>query len=528
MNTVQLHMKVLAFGLCSLILAACGGGNDPPVPTLQASVPRPAANAASVSGVSAIAVHMFQALYGMAPSNADLIAHTAQAAADPSAFARNLTSSFASTSSAALAKLVLDNLGVTVTTVTAVNARGQSEYALLLDALGQMFAFHGADARGQIILNATNLLAGLESDATYGATAVRYNNQTSANFSYASNITNTVAATVSTATANAGATQNVAVGTLVTLDGSASTADVGRTLTYAWSLTTRPAGSAAVLSSLTAIKPTFTADLAGTYAASLIVNDGQGIGNTAATVSITAAAAVFTSTSASACASPGGDQIGILGDYAIATNTWGRGAITKFTECISGTTLGSVVGSGPLQTGVTAKIDWDWPYIDFSVKAYPEIFYWPNGTTLQPIAFVNVGGLTVNHDATLSATGDYNLAYDIWVDSTSVIGQWPHKAEIMIKVHGTWTDSPVVDTVSFDGHPYDVIVGPGGGGQWKFIVFQSKSPLLKASIRIKPMLDYLVTKQHLLITDYISTIEFGSELIQGQGSATINSYSVTR
>lgn len=75
--------------------------------------------------------------------------------------------------------------------------------------------------------------------------------------------------------ANAGSAQNVVVGTVVTLDGSASTDADGNALTYAWTLTTKPAGSAASLSSATSVKPTFTADVAGTYGASLIVSDGQ-------------------------------------------------------------------------------------------------------------------------------------------------------------------------------------------------------------------------------------------------------------
>lgn len=219
------HPRLLALTLATLFLASCGGGAEPPVTAIETSVPRPAANAATVSGGSAVAVHMYQALYGLAPSNASLNTYTAQATADPSAFARNLANNFASTSSTALAKLVLDNLGVTAMTVLAVNGQGQSEYAILLDALGQMFTFYGPDARGQIILNATNLLAGLESDSTYGVTAVSYNNQATANFAYSSNSANTVAAIVSPAagTGSAGLMGGAKQGTPLSLSGVVST-----------------------------------------------------------------------------------------------------------------------------------------------------------------------------------------------------------------------------------------------------------------------------------------------------------------
>ena len=88
--------------------------------------------------------------------------------------------------------------------------------------------------------------------------------------------------------ANAGGIQNVVAGNLVTLDGSASSDANSDPLTYAWTLTSKPTGSASALSSSTSIKPTFTADTAGTYVATLIVNDGK-VNSSPSTTSITAA-----------------------------------------------------------------------------------------------------------------------------------------------------------------------------------------------------------------------------------------------
>jgi hypothetical protein len=86
-----------------------------------------------------------------------------------------------------------------------------------------------------------------------------------------------VSATVANAipVANAGLNQNVVVGSTVSLDGSASTDANYDSLSYKWQLQSKPSGSSAVLSSSTAARPTFKADLAGTYVATLIVSDGK-------------------------------------------------------------------------------------------------------------------------------------------------------------------------------------------------------------------------------------------------------------
>lgn len=69
--------------------------------------------------------------------------------------------------------------------------------------------------------------------------------------------------------------QNAVIGKSITFDGSASTDANGDTLTYSWTLTTKPTGSLAILSDSTSAKPIFTADVGGNYVASLVVNDGK-------------------------------------------------------------------------------------------------------------------------------------------------------------------------------------------------------------------------------------------------------------
>ena len=86
--------------------------------------------------------------------------------------------------------------------------------------------------------------------------------------------------------ANAGPDQTVTVGALVALDGTGSSDPEGDSLTYLWSFSI-PGGSTATLDDPTSATPSFTADVAGDYTASLIVNDGQ-VNSPADSVVITA------------------------------------------------------------------------------------------------------------------------------------------------------------------------------------------------------------------------------------------------
>ena len=121
--------------------------------------------------------------------------------------------------------------------------------------------------------------------------------------------------------ANAGITQNVSLGfvggvasKLVTLDGTGSTDPNNNPLTFAWTLT-KPAGSAAVLSSATAPKPTFTADMVGTYTATLLVKDDANLESKASSV-VTIVASISNS---APVANAGAKQFVVFGSSSTVT-----------------------------------------------------------------------------------------------------------------------------------------------------------------------------------------------------------------
>lgn len=74
--------------------------------------------------------------------------------------------------------------------------------------------------------------------------------------------------------ASAGADIKVSKSNVV-LDGSRSVDADSDRLTYAWTLTSKPAGSQATFYDYRVAKPTFRADVAGNYTAKLVVNDGK-------------------------------------------------------------------------------------------------------------------------------------------------------------------------------------------------------------------------------------------------------------
>ena len=83
--------------------------------------------------------------------------------------------------------------------------------------------------------------------------------------------------------ADAGPDRTLSSPSSVALDGSASSDPDGDTISYQWSVLSSPAGGHASIAGQTSVTPTFTADVAGPYTVSLVVNDG-----TAASVADTA------------------------------------------------------------------------------------------------------------------------------------------------------------------------------------------------------------------------------------------------
>jgi hypothetical protein len=86
--------------------------------------------------------------------------------------------------------------------------------------------------------------------------------------------------------ANAGPNQTAAVGSTVSLNGSASSNPSGvGTLTYNWAFLSRPPGTSTTLANATGLMPSFVVDIPGTYVLKLTVSNGAGTDSATVTVS---------------------------------------------------------------------------------------------------------------------------------------------------------------------------------------------------------------------------------------------------
>jgi hypothetical protein len=213
--------------------------------------------------------------------------------------------------------------------------------------------------------------------------------------------------------ANAGPAQSVAPGATVTLNGSASSDANGDALTYSWTLPTRPAGSAATLSGATTVNPTFVADVAGTYVASLVVNDGT-VNSSPSTVTITA-----TAPSAAPVANAGPAQSVIVPTTVVldgSGSTAAPGRTLSYSWTLARPTGSTAVLTGSTTVQPTFTADVAGAYVatlvvnDGSVNSAPSTVTINGGTgNVRPVA--NAGpaqNVTISATVTLDGTGSFD------------------------------------------------------------------------------------------------------------------------
>ena len=252
----------------------------------------------------------------------------------------------------------------------------------------------------------------------------------------------TVSAANSLPVAVAGTDQNVVTATVVTLDGSASTdADKLDVLTYLWSLN-RPTGSAAALSSATAAKPTFTADVSGVYVASLIVNDSKAPSTNHSLTRVTAAVA-----NSAPVANAGTNQILLIGpvtlDGSASLDANGDTLIYKWFLTSKPTDSAAVLSS---TTAAKPTIDTDIPgvYVFSLIVNDGKLDSSPAYTVVTTLNTPKFG--TISSDTLSTSRGNDTIDGDAGIDTVLV-----NSSISNYSVTKTATGYTLVDKTGLDG-----------------------------------------------------------------------------
>jgi hypothetical protein len=160
---------------------------------------------------------------------------------------------------------------------------------------------------------------------------------------------------------------------------------------------------------------------------------------------------------------------------------------------------------------------------DGAVKTYPNVhkdFHdWSTGA--EPL-LRSFRSIRTTFAATTPRAGVYNAAYDIWLDGV------PGDHEVMI-----WTDNfrqvPAgsrIATVRLSGHTWRVYATRDNS----YIAFVPRQRLTHGSLRLKPMLTWLVGRGRLERDVTLGQICFGFEVVSTGGSPatfSVSDFSVT-
>jgi hypothetical protein len=227
-----------------------------------------------------------------------------------------------------------------------------------------------------------------------------------------------------------------------------------------------------------------------------------------------------------------GDQPGAdNGVYRAENNTWGKGTLSGWTQCVG-------LGTGPDGT-LVGRWTWDWLDAGGNVKAYPEIVFGqkPGSSTTSPDLpkkINDVSELMITYDITATHTGSGNIAFDIWLTNTQNPAKWgvpPITHEIMVWLDkygsmgpgGNW-----VETVEIDGTTYSVYQGDNWGDGWRYIAFVQKAgQSLAGTLNLRSLLSYMQDKNFATGDEYIASIEIGNEVASGAGETILSKYSIS-
>lgn len=219
-----------------------------------------------------------------------------------------------------------------------------------------------------------------------------------------------------------------------------------------------------------------------------------------------------------------------FGKYSLINNKWGAHKIKSgdYWQCTY------------YKDGVYGW-EWEAPSQSFGVLGYPEIwmgeFAWSQKSTVSKPNFYKslqeLKKLNVEYETQIQTDDKkYNLAFDFWLHSDQIVAVETIAVEVMVwedyqkfKSHGK-----LMETIETSFGTYDLMVGtmkkPEIGTNWLYIAFIRKEKRTSGKVDLKELIDYLVHKKYISTDLYLSSIEFGTEVLNSKGNILVKKYEV--
>lgn len=220
-----------------------------------------------------------------------------------------------------------------------------------------------------------------------------------------------------------------------------------------------------------------------------------------------------------------------VGDFVLHNNVWNKGDRTDYTQCV-------FAQSDVYPT--TFGWRWDWPGTGRQIKAYPEVMLgdspWDNEPPTGQLPLpVSESDIVVTYDASIEASGNWNVALEMWLTNDPTPTEQNITDEVMIWVaeQGLVPGPPTYAIVTIDDVKYSLHVAQGHGDEsggsaatWSYIAFYAREPQLSGTLNLRKFLDTLVENGIIEQDRYVASLELGTEVASGTGEFILSMYAV--
>ncbi len=191
---------------------------------------------------------------------------------------------------------------------------------------------------------------------------------------------------------------------------------------------------------------------------------------------------------------------------------------------------------------------WQWPDTGQQIFAYPQIKVgtspWaplPVGGNDLPAKIKDINALNISHEMRFDTRGEFNVATSMWLTNSVDIGETQNKAviaaEIMVWTYATEGHlNPAgeqIGTIESGGRQWSVWLDRNwsdasgeNDNSWVYVTFKAEDNRLSNSFDVIDLLSNPILSDLQLDQYYIADVELGTEIMQGEGVAWVEDFSV--